>query len=157
MDDCVRKDENVQELVSKTLGGVRWGYLVSVDKSSDRVRQMFGEIAGRYDFLNRLLSLGIDVGGVTDGEGCAAAGNAPILDVCTGTADLALAYWRAGRGATPVFGAEFSATPCLRLDAKKCHPCRSRRADYACRRRRRAIAVPPPHVSDRSVASDGAM
>jgi len=33
---------------------------MSVDKSGDRVRQMFGEIAGRYDFLNHLLSFSMD-------------------------------------------------------------------------------------------------
>lgn len=79
-----------------------------VDKSSARVRQMFGEIAPRYDFLNHLLSLGTDhywrwrtVRTVRP------EGTAPILDLCTGTGDLALAYWRAGRGQVPVVGADF--------------------------------------------------
>jgi demethylmenaquinone methyltransferase/2-methoxy-6-polyprenyl-1,4-benzoquinol methylase len=34
-------------------------------------------------------------------------GEAPILDVCTGTGDLALAYFRTGRGKVPVVGADF--------------------------------------------------
>src|SRR5207245_11791825 len=34
-------------------------------------------------------------------------GNAPILDLCTGTGDLALAYHHAGRGKTPVVAADF--------------------------------------------------
>lgn len=79
-----------------------------VDKSDRRVRRMFGEIAGRYDLLNRLLSLGIDqrwrrrtVRAVPP------SGEGPVLDVCTGTADLALAYWRAGLGQVGVFGADF--------------------------------------------------
>jgi demethylmenaquinone methyltransferase/2-methoxy-6-polyprenyl-1,4-benzoquinol methylase len=83
---------------------------VVVDKSSERVRRMFGRIAGRYDFLNHLLSLGVDrywrhrtVRLVPPD------GSAPILDLCTGTGDLALAYDRAARGQTPIVAADFCA------------------------------------------------
>ena len=79
-----------------------------VDKSEARVRRMFGEIAGRYDFLNHLLSLNIDrywrrqtvrrVPPTADG---------PILDLCTGTGDLALAYHRASGGRAKIVGADF--------------------------------------------------
>jgi demethylmenaquinone methyltransferase / 2-methoxy-6-polyprenyl-1,4-benzoquinol methylase len=79
-----------------------------VDKSSERVRRMFGRIAERYDFLNHLLSLGIDhywrwrtVRLVPP------SGPLPILDVCTGTGDLALAYDRAAGRATPIVAADF--------------------------------------------------
>ena len=92
----------------------------ALDKSSDRVRQMFGEIAGRYDLLNHLLSLGIDrswrrrtvklVPPVDD---------MPILDVCCGTADLALAYWRAGQGRVSVVGTDFC-KPMLDVGLDKC-------------------------------------
>lgn len=81
---------------------------MSVDKSSDRVRRMFGEITGRYDLLNRVLSLGMDrrwrrqTTRLVPPEG-----DAPVLDLCTGTADLALAYWRAGGRHTPIVGADF--------------------------------------------------
>ena len=69
---------------------------------------MFGQIAPRYDLLNHVLSLGIDrrwrrrtvEATSTDGDG-------PVLDVCTGTGDLALEYWRAGRGSRRVVGADF--------------------------------------------------
>src|SRR5262245_31255540 len=80
----------------------------AVDKSSDRIRQMFGRIAGRYDFLNHLLSLGIDhywrwqtVRLVPPD------GTQPILDLCTGTGDLAFAYDRAAAGQTPIVAADF--------------------------------------------------
>ncbi|MEX0641568.1 MAG: bifunctional demethylmenaquinone methyltransferase/2-methoxy-6-polyprenyl-1,4-benzoquinol methylase UbiE, partial [Pirellulales bacterium] len=79
-----------------------------VDKSDERVRRMFGQIAPRYDFLNHLLSLGIDrwwrrrtVRLVPPN------GPLPILDVCTGTGDLALAYDRATGGSTPIVAADF--------------------------------------------------
>ena len=79
-----------------------------VDKSSDRVRQMFGRIAGRYDFLNHLLSLGIDhYWRWRTVRLVAPSGPLPILDVCTGTGDLALAYDRAAGGKTPIVAGDF--------------------------------------------------
>ncbi|HEX4148441.1 MAG TPA: class I SAM-dependent methyltransferase, partial [Pirellulales bacterium] len=81
---------------------------MAVDKSEARVRRMFGEIASRYDFLNHLLSLNIDrwwrwltVRSVP------ARGDAPILDLCTGTGDLALAYFKATAGRVPIVAADF--------------------------------------------------
>jgi demethylmenaquinone methyltransferase/2-methoxy-6-polyprenyl-1,4-benzoquinol methylase len=80
-----------------------------VDKSGDRVKEMFGEISGRYDFLNHLLSGGTDYyWRWRTVRACPPRGDAPILDVCTGTGDLALAYWKAGREQIPVFGTDFT-------------------------------------------------
>lgn len=82
---------------------------MNVDKSEQRVRKMFGEIAGRYDFLNHLLSGGTDyywrwrtVRAVPPN------GSAPVLDICTGTGDLAFAYWKKGNGKVRVVGADFT-------------------------------------------------
>jgi demethylmenaquinone methyltransferase/2-methoxy-6-polyprenyl-1,4-benzoquinol methylase len=81
---------------------------VPVDKSPERVRQMFGRVAPRYDFLNHLLSLGIDKWWRRQTvRRLPPAGTLPILDVCTGTGDLALAYDRAARHAVPIVGADF--------------------------------------------------
>jgi demethylmenaquinone methyltransferase/2-methoxy-6-polyprenyl-1,4-benzoquinol methylase len=79
-----------------------------VDKSGGRVRSMFASIAGRYDLLNHLLSLNIDRHWrrFTTRTVPPEAG-VPVLDCCTGTADLALAYDRAGGGSSPVIGADF--------------------------------------------------
>ena len=81
---------------------------MTVDKSGPRVRRMFGEIAGKYDFLNHLLSLNIDrywrwrtVRTVAPKRGDR------ILDVCTGTGDLALAYHKATKGEAEIVGADF--------------------------------------------------
>ena len=70
-----------------------------VDKSGSRVKRMFGQIAPKYDRMNHLLSMNVDrywrwrtVRRVPP------QGTAPILDVCTGTGDLALAYCRRTRG-----------------------------------------------------------
>jgi demethylmenaquinone methyltransferase / 2-methoxy-6-polyprenyl-1,4-benzoquinol methylase len=79
-----------------------------VNKSDERVRRMFGQIAGRYDFLNHLLSLGIDRWWRRQTVRLVPPqGPLPILDVCTGTGDLAFAYDRAAGGCTPIVAADF--------------------------------------------------
>jgi len=98
-----------------------------VDKSGERVRNMFGEISPRYDFLNHVLSGGTDrywrwqtVRNVPP------TGTAPILDLCTGTGDLAIAYWKTGRGKVPVVGADFT-HEMLTLARGKCRKLTSKR------------------------------
>lgn len=81
---------------------------MTVDKSDNRVRQMFAGIAPKYDRMNHLLSMNVDrywrwrtVRTVKPEP------ELPILDVCTGTGDLALAFYRATRGRAPVVAADF--------------------------------------------------
>src|SRR5581483_748328 len=71
-----------------------------VDKREVRIRQMFNSIAPTYDLLNHLLSLNIDrYWRWRTTRLVPPRGDAPILDLCTGTGDLALAYdCAAGRG-----------------------------------------------------------
>src|SRR5881227_1221838 len=79
-----------------------------LDKGGTRIRRMFGEIAPRYDLLNHLLSLNIDRWWRWQTTRLVPPqGTAPILDVCTGTGDLALAYDRAAAGRVPIVGSDF--------------------------------------------------
>ncbi len=79
-----------------------------VDKRETRIRTMFGNIAPSYDFLNHLLSCNIDHYWRWRTTRLAPpVDTAPILDVCTGTGDLALAYDRAARGSVAVVGTDF--------------------------------------------------
>jgi demethylmenaquinone methyltransferase/2-methoxy-6-polyprenyl-1,4-benzoquinol methylase len=79
-----------------------------LDKREPRIRTMFGNIARHYDLLNHLLSLNVDRYWRWRTTRLAPPrGGAPILDVCTGTGDLALAYDRAARGRVPIVGADF--------------------------------------------------
>jgi demethylmenaquinone methyltransferase/2-methoxy-6-polyprenyl-1,4-benzoquinol methylase len=90
-----------------------------VDKSAARVRRMFGEIAQRYDFLNHLLSLNVDRYWRWRTVRTVALENAaPVLDVCSGTGDLALAYDRGNRSGAPIIGADFCHEMLVRAEQK---------------------------------------
>jgi demethylmenaquinone methyltransferase/2-methoxy-6-polyprenyl-1,4-benzoquinol methylase len=92
-----------------------------LDKREVRIRRMFGQIAPWYDFLNHALSLNVDKSWramTTRLVPPAPADAGPILDLCTGTGDLALAYDRAANGAVPVVGADFCHEMLVRAQEK---------------------------------------
>jgi demethylmenaquinone methyltransferase/2-methoxy-6-polyprenyl-1,4-benzoquinol methylase len=94
-----------------------------IDKSEQRIRRMFGEISARYDFLNHFLSGGTDwYWRWQTVRGAAPRGDWPILDVCTGTGDLALAFWKKGRGKVPIIGADFTHEMLVIADRKAAKP-----------------------------------
>ena len=90
----------------------------AIDKGPARISGMFDRIAPRYDLLNHLLSAGLDRrwrNQAIDALGLAAG--ARVLDLCTGTADLAVAATSRVRGAR-VLGVDFS-SEMLRLGLAK--------------------------------------
>jgi demethylmenaquinone methyltransferase / 2-methoxy-6-polyprenyl-1,4-benzoquinol methylase len=90
-----------------------------VDKREARIRRMFNAIAPRYDLLNHLLSLNVDrYWRWRTTRLVPPAGDAPVLDLCTGTGDLALAYDRAAHGKVPVVGADFCHEMLVRAEDK---------------------------------------
>jgi demethylmenaquinone methyltransferase/2-methoxy-6-polyprenyl-1,4-benzoquinol methylase len=77
------------------------------DKAPDRIAGMFDAIAPRYDLLNRVLSAGIDKRWRARAiRSLAMTGTETLLDVCTGTADVALEGRR--HGAAHVLGVDFA-------------------------------------------------
>ena len=79
-----------------------------VDERGAAVERMFSAIAPRYDFLNRLLSAGRDrVWRREAVRATALPAQGRLLDVCTGTADVALEATRQFPG-IQVFGVDFS-------------------------------------------------
>jgi demethylmenaquinone methyltransferase/2-methoxy-6-polyprenyl-1,4-benzoquinol methylase len=80
-----------------------------LSKSPERIAGMFDAIAGRYDLLNHLLSAGIDRRWRTRAiRSLRLTGTERVLDLCTGTADLALAAARARPAAARVIGVDFA-------------------------------------------------
>ncbi|MEO8699484.1 MAG: bifunctional demethylmenaquinone methyltransferase/2-methoxy-6-polyprenyl-1,4-benzoquinol methylase UbiE [Kofleriaceae bacterium] len=80
--------------------------------------EMFDRIARRYDFVNRVLSLGLDKGWRRRTVKALQLGDRPrVLDLATGTGDLAIDIARMTPGAT-VFGLDPS-TKMLAIAAEK--------------------------------------
>lgn len=86
------------------------------DERAARVRDLFGRIAGRYDLINDIQSLGlhrlwkrrlVECAQITPGI--------KVLDVCSGTGDLALAMSKRGAQVT---GVDFS-EPMLAVAARR--------------------------------------
>ena len=84
------------------------------DKTPDRIAGMFDAIAPRYDLLNHLLSAGIDRRWRTKMiASLNLTGRETLVDVCTGTADVALEARRGPHGraqgtAARVLGVDFA-------------------------------------------------
>jgi demethylmenaquinone methyltransferase/2-methoxy-6-polyprenyl-1,4-benzoquinol methylase len=80
-----------------------------LNKSPERISGMFDAIAGRYDFLNHLLSAGIDRRWRTRAiASLRLTGCERVLDLCTGTGDLGLASIDAAPPAARVVGVDFA-------------------------------------------------
>lgn len=100
---------------------------VPVDKSERRVRDMFRQVAPRYDAMNHLLSLNIDrYWRFRAVSSLSLIDQSPVLDVCTGTGDLALAISKRVGPGVQVVGSDFCAAM-LRIARDK----QSQRSDSA--------------------------
>jgi demethylmenaquinone methyltransferase/2-methoxy-6-polyprenyl-1,4-benzoquinol methylase len=88
--------------------------------ASEKVREMFTQIAPRYDLLNHLLSLDLDrlwrKRAARRLRPILQQRNARVLDLCCGTGDLALALARVGPAS--IVGADFSHAMLVRARTK---------------------------------------
>src|SRR5437899_1819871 len=95
------------------------GAVTEADASS-KIREMFTQIAPRYDLLNHLLSLQLDrlwrVRTAQRLKSILDQPNALVLDLCCGTGDLTFALARAGKAR--ILGADFAHTMLVRAREK---------------------------------------
>ena len=86
------------------------------------IQRLFTRIAPRYDWFNRLASVGLDqrwrrtvvrIAGIAPGQ--------RVLDVCAGTGDLALLSAQRQAGQGTVIGADFTRDMLLRAQHKQRH------------------------------------
>jgi demethylmenaquinone methyltransferase / 2-methoxy-6-polyprenyl-1,4-benzoquinol methylase len=91
-----------------------------LDKSPRRIAGMFDAIAPRYDLLNTVLSGGLDRYWRRRAiRALGFTGRETLLDVCTGTGDVAFAATGTARGARTVLGVDFAAAMLTRAVQKR--------------------------------------
>jgi demethylmenaquinone methyltransferase/2-methoxy-6-polyprenyl-1,4-benzoquinol methylase len=85
------------------------GNSADISRSPERISAMFDDIAPRYDFLNHLLSGGIDrLWRKRAIRSLQLTGRECVLDLCAGTGDVAIEAQTARPGAARVLGVDFS-------------------------------------------------
>jgi demethylmenaquinone methyltransferase/2-methoxy-6-polyprenyl-1,4-benzoquinol methylase len=119
--------------VSPPVKGTRPEGVTTESDVSKKVREMFTQIAPRYDLLNHLLSLQLDrlwraraakrLRPILDRP------DALVLDLCCGTGDLAFALARTGKAC--VIGADFAHTMLVRAKEKSASLSSAARQDTA--------------------------
>jgi demethylmenaquinone methyltransferase/2-methoxy-6-polyprenyl-1,4-benzoquinol methylase len=83
------------------------------------LQRMFNDVPERYDLLNRLLTFGIDQRWRRQAcRACLAGGPARVMDLCTGTGDLALLLASDAGRDTEVIAVDFAA-PMLEVARRK--------------------------------------
>jgi demethylmenaquinone methyltransferase/2-methoxy-6-polyprenyl-1,4-benzoquinol methylase len=113
-----------------------------LDKTPRRIAGMFDAIAPRYDLLNTVLSAGLDRYWRRRAiRSLQFTGQETLLDVCTGTGDVALAAAKSGRGARRVVGVDFAGAMLTRAVAKAMHTTSGARVRFV---RGDATAIPLP-------------
>jgi demethylmenaquinone methyltransferase/2-methoxy-6-polyprenyl-1,4-benzoquinol methylase len=121
-----------------------------IDKSGPAVSSMFARIAGRYDFLNHLLSGNADRRWRRAAASRLNGRHRRVLDLATGTGDLAIALQRRDRS---VVGADF----CLDMLAIARHKSGTRGLDKPLLSGADALALPfPDHEFDAVTVAFGA-
>jgi demethylmenaquinone methyltransferase/2-methoxy-6-polyprenyl-1,4-benzoquinol methylase len=115
--------------------------VTDVSKAPQKIAGMFDAIAARYDLLNHLLSAGIDIQWRARAiASLRLTGMERVVDLCTGTGDLAIAALRGRpRGAARVVGIDFAGAM-LRVAAHKI--ARARLADRVTLVRGDATRIP---------------
>ena len=92
--------------------------------------RMFNDVPGRYDIMNRILTLGQDERWRKKAvKLCLEEDPERVLDICTGTADLALRIARMADKPVEITASDFS-QPMLDVAAEKAQKLNSRKVDF---------------------------